>query len=656
MGKKNWGVLDVGEGELKMTKEIRLLGYRIDTERTWEGHVEYWTERGIGVRRNVSNVSRRFGSQGGIGPWECLRMIRGVYLPTVCYGMEFVSKESKRVKKLQIAINDTIRSILRAPLKYANKILYAETGIEPIEMMCRAAERRGYARHVKYEYGKEAPWYGIIAEGWKDERIRKTIDKSDSVRKTKPKILIEKDKEKAIKTHDENWDKKKNDELWVYTDGSKRENEGAISWILLEGDGLVEEENGMKVPGTWSITKMEICAMAMAMRDMERWGKKKIRLFSDSMSGIKMIEDMKNEGESAPLWDRMVKVLNEWEEVTIEWIPGHKGIIGNQRADEIAKSMRNRRLDIKGRWIEMDYEENSKTSIRSWMEEEWMEWHKKGGHEYYERTPRKPKHLKDMTRLDCYVMMRLRSGTDKKGHEACKNYEFRHHLSLCERFSKNRPELHTLYDDKEIDKWKTWWRSNEYLGMGIPTNTTSHDDVRIMYGNPFDSTITIERNGKTITEDVGKSICGKCDKPHSGKCMQRKAKMRIGRWFFVDEDRMECEMCNGKFGGGSTSRPGGSGLLKHIQTRKDSCGKEWEKEYWEEKMAKWTDWDKEFQMGLVLKWIELNWKKRRECEICGKSYKDPDGIRKHVRREQGCMKGVADVMKKFPLGKAEEDC
>ena len=159
IGKGEWGTLDIGGDKLKMVKEIRILGYRIDTKREWRGHVEYWTERGIGVRRNIAGVGRRFGSQGGVGVWEFMRLIQGVYLPTVLYGLEFITGETALIKRLQITINDTIRSILRTPQKFANKILYAETGIEPLEIRCRAEERKGYARHLKYEYGKEYPWY-----------------------------------------------------------------------------------------------------------------------------------------------------------------------------------------------------------------------------------------------------------------------------------------------------------------------------------------------------------------------------------------------------------------------------------------------------------------------------------------------------------------
>ena len=75
IGEGEWSDLVIEEECLKMVKEMRILGYRIDNKRKWKGHVEYWTERGLGVRRNISGVGRRYGSKGGVGAWECIRMI-----------------------------------------------------------------------------------------------------------------------------------------------------------------------------------------------------------------------------------------------------------------------------------------------------------------------------------------------------------------------------------------------------------------------------------------------------------------------------------------------------------------------------------------------------------------------------------------------------
>ena len=202
--------------------------------------------------------------------------------------------------------------------------------------------------------------------------------------------------------------------------------------------------------------------------------------------------------------------------------------------------------------MDMDYEEDSSSLIREWKKEEWIKWHADQGHEYYETTLRKPKHLKGLSRLDCYVLMRIRTGADKRAHENCENENFRHHLAMCDRYRRKRPERHTLYNDKYLTEWRTWWEENEYLNMGIPTNTTSYEDVRIMYGNPFDKTIMIERNGRTITEKVENGPCEKCQKVHLGRCMKKMA-IRKGRWFFVDEGQMECTQCGGEFGAGSTN-------------------------------------------------------------------------------------------------------
>jgi len=252
----------------------------------------------------------------------------------------------------------------------------------------------------------------------------------------------------------------------------------------------------------------------------------------------------------------------------------------------------------------MNLVESIKRLIKNWEMEEWEAWHKENGHDYYERNPKVMAHLKNLTRLDAYILMRIRSGADKREHEECKNYKFRHHLAPCDRFNKERPELHTLYDDKKINEWVTWWTANEYLNMNIPTNTESHHDVQIIYGNPFDSTIMMEKDGKTIVEKVNKNGYNRCGRNHEGQC-QIKAKTMRGRWFFIDQEKMECEMCGGKFGGESTSRPGGSGLINHFKNRKDSCGRKWEVEYWKREVLKWDEWDEELQAGLVIKWIEL---------------------------------------------------
>jgi len=171
-------------------KEIRILRDRLRKNRCMKGHIEYWLERGVGVRRRIGALSRRYGSDGGLGAWECMRLIQSVNFSTVYYGLEFVSRFPKLVKQIQVEVNDTLRSVFRAPRRYANKVLWAEMGSVSVEVEAKLVRRREYARHIKWKYGKDYPWYGKVAEEWKDDRITEQMLESVKVINTTPEVCI----------------------------------------------------------------------------------------------------------------------------------------------------------------------------------------------------------------------------------------------------------------------------------------------------------------------------------------------------------------------------------------------------------------------------------------------------------------------------------
>lgn len=367
-----------------------------------------------------------------------------------------------------------------------------------------------------------------------------------------------------------------------------------------------------------------------------------------------MIRDMEEKEDDMGMRNGMVECLNQWEEVTLVWIPGHRGIVGNEAADKVAKACTKEELLRGGRWKEADYEEGAKRVMRRLREEEWKKWHAREGHEYYERKPQKPKHLKGLSRMDEYILMRLRSGTDKTGHENCRNFEFRHHIAMCEKYAKGRPELSTLYDDKKIGTWKEWWERHECLAFGIPTSLPEQLGVRVMYGNPFDSTITISKNGETVCESILKTMkaCKYCNNYHRGKCKKKVLDVRAGRWFFIGDGELECKMCGGKYGGGSTSRPGGSGLKAHLNRQKPKvCGDKWESEYWKETRERWDEKEEIERITLVVKWMELFMKDIKNCLNCSKGYTTLGNLRVHVRKEKECFEMMEKVVKENLLEK-----
>jgi len=292
-------------------EEIRILGYRMERDRKMRSYIEYWLERGIGMKRRIPSISRRYGSDGGLNAWEYMRLIQAVYLPTIYYGLEFVAREPQLIKRMQIEMNDTLRSTFLAPLKYANKILRNETGTAPVEIEERFVQRKMYERQRKWRYEEKLLWFGCIVDEWKDDRLGEPIMELDKDKKNLLKVKIRFEKEIAKKEHMKELENMKRDEMWVYTDGTKVKERAAAAWVIVRGEGLVEEENGMRVPNSWSITKIEISAIMMAVRDLVRHGKKRLRILLDSKSGIEIIKRMKKEGLDASIWDMLADHIDQ---------------------------------------------------------------------------------------------------------------------------------------------------------------------------------------------------------------------------------------------------------------------------------------------------------------------------------------------------------
>ena len=156
--------------------------------------------------------------------------------------------------------------------------------------------------------------------------------------------------------------------------------------------------------------------------------------------------------------------------------------------------------------------------------------------------------------------------------------------------------------------------------------------------------------GETITEKIEDSLCRKCGKCHHGKCLLE-VELPKGRWFFIDDNKLECQECGGKYGGGSTSRPGGSGLKAHLNGQKPKrCGPRWEQKYWKGTIENWGGLGESEKKGLTMKWMEVMLKEKLNCMGCDKKLKNMNELKLHVRRESICFAKLAEVMLENPIG------
>lgn len=146
---------------------------------------------------------------------------------------------------------------------------------------------------------------------------------------------------------------KSSDPVIVFTDGACSGNPGPGGWaaILVSPLGKVKEIGGREERTTNN--RMEMTGALEALRTLSGFktlSTREVRLYTDSTYLIRGITKWifgweKNGWKTAEgkdvtnrdLWERLAAVLRE-KKFEVEWlyVPGHKGIPGNERCDEIA--------------------------------------------------------------------------------------------------------------------------------------------------------------------------------------------------------------------------------------------------------------------------------------------------------------------------------
>jgi len=146
------------------------------------------------VRRRISALGRRYGGVLGIGAWETFRLFQSAYLLTVYYELEFLTSVSLYVKRIQVHINDCLRSIFRTLARLANNILLAECGTPPTHVQGRYLQRRCFVKMINKRYCDDHPWFGCIRDGLSDPEMDAYLQYFDKALTCSPTVTVGSDK------------------------------------------------------------------------------------------------------------------------------------------------------------------------------------------------------------------------------------------------------------------------------------------------------------------------------------------------------------------------------------------------------------------------------------------------------------------------------
>ena len=321
---------------LTMTNKVKYLGVILDEGLTWRYHIEERVNKAIKVFWQCRSA---FGKNCGLRPSVLYWMYKAIVRPILCYGCMLWSHKTetnvvdKKLTQVQRLACLSVTGVMTSTPTAALEILLS---LSPISLFVKQQARMTVARLFRSGHwlasGRSMGHAGILVDLIsKFREIEMPSDHMDAV------FRFDKNFETNVPNRSE-WDNGRlplAGDLAVFTDGSKMD-EGT-------GAGIYCEEMGLKVsiPLGTSATVFQSETLAISKCCcilMERQVKeKKIVIYSDSESTIKALSSCKLSAKTVLEGRENLETLSESNTVSLVWVPGHSNILGNEKADELAR-------------------------------------------------------------------------------------------------------------------------------------------------------------------------------------------------------------------------------------------------------------------------------------------------------------------------------
>lgn len=376
---------DGGTQIVEASTEERYLGVIIDNKLTSAAHLRHIEER---ARTQLQAISQLAGSTWGISTQQLRRVYIATVLPQITYaascwytpdggyGYETQRKETiKTVTDIQKRAACHISGAFRTTAAAA---LDAELHLPPtwitLQRQCEAGLHRiASSQHYRSIQQTRATAHRDNTSDGRKPRIQNRrlspLQKLEAAHKKRypdtptrehiraglfppwerpPTVTIPPTNlgETAHRSTLE-YARKERDHMCIYTDGSEIEGKvGAAAYSINDSTYETRSLGSNKTANVYAGELVGITlAMDMALRKHQekptaRDRPRKVTIFSDSRAGLQAVERPGNRSGQAIIWGIRIRlrIANRLGiSVQFQWVPAHIGILGNERADKLAK-------------------------------------------------------------------------------------------------------------------------------------------------------------------------------------------------------------------------------------------------------------------------------------------------------------------------------